>query len=86
LQQRDDPAVGLAELHVAVGGAAGLAVGLGVLVQAAVLAFAVHQHKAAGVPELVAEVAVALAALAVEVDAAAQLASAAKVKRSASAP
>ncbi|MNV18634.1 hypothetical protein D3C71_1094660 [compost metagenome] len=72
LQQRADPAVGLAELHVAVGRASGLAFFLGVLFQAAILAFAVHQHKAAGVPELVAEVAVALAALAVEVDAAAQ--------------
>jgi hypothetical protein len=41
-------------------------------VQPAVLALAVHQHEAAGVPELVAEVAIALAALAVEVDAAAQ--------------
>ena len=46
---------------------------------------AVHQHEAVGVPELVAEVAVALAALAVEVDGATR-ARAAKVKRSASAP
>src|SRR2546427_2740985 len=44
----------------------------GVGQQAAVMAFAVHQHEAAGVPQLVAEVAVALAALAVEVDGAAQ--------------
>jgi hypothetical protein len=72
LQQRDDPAVGAAELQVAVGRAADLAVVLRVLQQAAVLAFAVHQHEARGVPELVAEVAVALAALGVEVDAAAQ--------------
>ena len=52
--------------------AAYLAFGFGVFFQAAVLAFTVHQHKAGGVPELVAEVAVALAALGVEVDAAAQ--------------
>ena len=52
--------------------AAGLALRLGVLCQAAVLAFAVHQHKARGVPELVAKVAVTLAALGVKVDAAAQ--------------
>ncbi len=67
LQGGDDPAVGLAELQVAA-----VAVGLGVVREAAVVAFAVHQHEAAGVPELVAEIAVALAALAVEVDAAAQ--------------
>ena len=40
--------------------------------EAAVLAFAVHQHKAGGVPQLVAKVAITLAALAVKVDAAAQ--------------
>ena len=61
-----------AELQVAVRRARHGAFCLGVLVQAAVLAFAVHQHEARGVPQLVAEVAVALAALAVEVDAAAQ--------------
>ncbi len=68
LQARDDPAVGLAEVQVA------LVAALGAVrcAQAAVLALAVHQHKAAGVPQLVAEVAVALAALAVKVDAAAQ--------------
>ena len=38
---------------------------------AAVLAVAVHQHEARGVPQLVAEVAVALAALQVELDVAA---------------
>ena len=53
------------------GRAAGLASPC-VLAQAAVLAFAIHQHEARGVPELVAEVAVALAALGVEVDVAAQ--------------
>ena len=42
------------------------------LFQTAVLAFAVHQRKARCVPQLVAEVAVAFAALAVEIDAAAQ--------------
>ncbi|MCY1511051.1 hypothetical protein D9M68_454450 [compost metagenome] len=72
LQLRDDPEVGAAELQVAMRLAADLAVFLRVLQQAAVLAFAVHQHEARGVPQLVAEVAVALAALAVEVDAAAQ--------------
>src|SRR5947207_3010007 len=35
----------------------------------AVLAFGVHQHEARGVPQLVAEVAVALAAVQVEVEA-----------------
>ena len=48
------------------------ALGLGVLGEAAVLALGVHQHEAARVPELVAEVAVALAALGVEVDVASQ--------------
>ena len=52
--------------------AAHRAFGLGVLFEAAVLALAVHQHEAAGVPELVAKVAVALAALGIEVDAAPQ--------------
>ncbi len=68
LQARDDPAVGLAEFQIAAG-QAGLA---GVLLQAAVLPFAIHQREAGGVPELVAEIAVALAALAVEIDAAAE--------------
>ena len=44
----------------------------GVLFQAAVLPFAVHQHKAGSVPEFVAKVAIAFAALAVKVDAATQ--------------
>ena len=48
------------------------ALGLGVLGEAAVLALAVHQHEARRVPELVAEVAIALAALRVEVDVAAE--------------
>ena len=72
LQHRADPAVGWAEHQVAVRRAAHRAFGLGVLFEAAVLALAVHQHEAAGVPELVAEVAVALAALGIEVDAAPQ--------------
>lgn len=72
LQLRADPAVGLAEVHIASELAARLALLLGVGCQAAVMAFAVHQHKARSIPELVAEVAIALAALAVEVDAAAQ--------------
>ena len=75
-----DPAVNRREAHVAVEGAGGLrqtaigiehgrgALGLGVLLQPAVLILAVHQHEARGVPQLVAEVAVALAALGVEVD------------------
>ena len=50
----------------------GRAFGLGVLGEAAVLALAVHQHEAGRVPELVAEVAVALAALGIEVDVAAE--------------
>ena len=41
-------------------------------VEATVLTFSVHQHELGGVPKLVAEVAVALAALAVEVHRAAQ--------------
>src|SRR3954449_4785777 len=45
---------------------------LGVFPEAAVLALAVHQHEAGRVPELVAEVAVALAPLRVEVDVAAE--------------
>ncbi len=68
LQLGGDPAVGGRERHVAVEGAAGLALFLRVRLQAAVVALAVHQHEPRGVPELVAEVPVALAALAVEVD------------------
>src|SRR3954470_17083033 len=45
---------------------------LGVFREAAVLALAVHQDEAGRVPELVAEVAVALASLGVEVDVAAK--------------
>ena len=44
----------------------------GVGTQTAVLAFNVHQHEARGVPELVAEIAVAFAAFDVEVDVAAE--------------
>ena len=51
---------------------AGRALRLGMLRQPAILALAVHQYKAGGIPELVAKVSVTLAALAVEVDAAAQ--------------
>ena len=77
-----DPTVGLAESHIAVKrtgrldhSATGVkfgraAFGLGVLLQPAILAFAVHQHEAGGVPQLVAKVAVPLAPLAVKVDAA----------------
>ena len=83
LQLRDDPAVGLAEAQVLVERAGGnhlalranagrLALRFGVFLQAAVIAFAVHQHEAAGVPELVAKVAVTLAALGVKVDVAPQ--------------
>ncbi len=57
LQQTDDPAVGLREIEVAV--------------RPAVLAFAVHKHKAGRVPQLVAEVAVAFTAVHVELDVAA---------------
>ena len=72
LQQRADPAVAGAEVQVTLGGATGFALCFGVLAQTTVLSFAVHQHKAGGVPELVAEVAIALAALGIKVDAAAQ--------------
>ena len=53
------------------GWAAHSALSFGVLFQAAILAFAVHQDKACGIPQFVAEVAIAFAALAVKVDAAA---------------
>ena len=53
-------------------GAAHRALGLGVLLQTTVMAFTIHQHKPGGIPELVAEIAVALTTLAVEIDAAAQ--------------
>ena len=57
LERRDDPVVGRGE---------------GVVLLGEILAFAVHQHEPRGVPELVAEVAVALAALGVEIDVAAE--------------
>ena len=72
LQLASDPAVGLREDEVVVERLTRRALGLGVLGEAAVLALAVHQHEAGRVPELVAEVAVALAALGVEVDVAAK--------------
>src|SRR6185369_12847841 len=72
LQLAGDPAVGLREGKVVVERLPWRAFGLGVLGEAAVLAFAVHQHEARRVPELVAEVGVALAALRVEVDVAAE--------------
>ena len=72
LQQRDDPAVGRAEIQVALRGTADGTFFLRVLVQAAILAFAIHQHKAAGVPQFVAKVAVAFTAFGIEIDAAAQ--------------
>ena len=64
LQFGNDPAVDRAEVHE-LAGAAVLLAGPG---EAVVMAFDVHQHKAGGVPELVAEVAVALAAADVEVE------------------
>ncbi len=70
LQLRGDPAVGGAEVHIAVGAAVAAT-----LIHATVEGFEsidLHQHKARGVPQLVAEIAVALAALGVEVDIAAQ--------------
>ncbi|MPN12768.1 hypothetical protein SDC9_160088 [bioreactor metagenome] len=72
LQHGGNPAICLAEVHVARELPARLALFLGVLLQAAVVAFAVHQYEARRVPQLVAEVAVALAALAVKVDRTAQ--------------
>ena len=38
------------------------------LIQPAVLAFGVHQHEAGGIPQLVAEIAIAVAAVQVEVE------------------
>ena len=58
-------------MHITMRFTAGLAIGLGVVHQTAVLAFAIHQHKAGRVPQFIAEVAIAFAALAVEIDAAA---------------
>jgi hypothetical protein len=66
LQAADDPAVGLGEVEM--GGVAGIRSRFYVGREAAVLPFAVHQHEARGVPQLVAEVAVTLAALHVELD------------------
>jgi hypothetical protein len=60
LQLADDPAVDARQLHRRR------------RVEAAVPALGVHQHEAGRVPQLVAEVAVALAALQVEVDVAAE--------------
>ena len=52
--------------------AAWLALCFGVFFQAAILSFAIHQHKAGGVPQFVAEVAIAFATFAVKVDASAE--------------
>ena len=63
LQPGHDPAVHRAEVHV-LAGAAVLVAGFGKTV---VVAFHVHQHEAGGIPQLVAEVAVALTAADVEI-------------------
>ena len=68
LQRRGDPAVGLAEHQIAMRRPARLALCFRVLAQPAVVAFAVHQHEARRVPQFVAKVAIALAALGVEID------------------
>ncbi len=60
LQPADDPPVGERQLHLLT------------LVESDVLAGDVHQHEACGVPQLVAEVAIALAALEVEIQRAAR--------------
>ena len=59
-------------MHVVVCFATRRTVGFGVVHEAAILAFTIHQDKARGVPQFVAEVAIALAALAVEIDTASQ--------------
>ena len=59
-------------MHVVVCFATRRTVGFGVVHQAAILAFTIHQDKARGVPQFVAEISIALAALAVEVDTASQ--------------
>ena len=72
LQQRRYPTVCLAKRHIAVCRATRLALCFGVFFQAAILSFAIHQHKAGGIPQFVAEVAIAFAALTVEVNASAE--------------
>ncbi len=64
LQQAHDPAVRLRKLQVS----AGTAFFGGMVPEPAILAFAVHQHEATGIPQLVAEVAVAFATVQVEVE------------------
>src|SRR5690606_7162815 len=70
LQLGNDPAVGLREVVIAVRRAIAGGAGAG-LAETAILSFAVHQYEARGVPQLVAEVAIAFAALHVELDVAA---------------
>ena len=60
LQQADHPAIGSREVQVSISG-----------VDAAILVFSVHQHKACGIPQLVAEVAIPLAARQIKLDIAA---------------
>src|SRR6185436_18707407 len=64
LQLADDPAVGLGKIKIA----PRAAILGGMFLETAVLAFAVHQHESAGVPQFVAEVAVAFAAAQVEIE------------------
>ena len=72
LQERTHPAVGLAKVHIAVEGFSGRTLCLGVGVQATVLSFAIHEHKASGVPQFIAKIAIAFASFGVKVDAAPQ--------------
>ena len=66
LQPGDDPTVDEGEVQGPIGAAVACADG-----EPAVLALGVHEHEAGGIPELVAEVSIALAAREVEVDVAA---------------
>ena len=64
LQNADDPAVGLRKIQVPTG----TAFVDGVFLEPAVPAFAIHQHEAAGVPQLVAEISVTFATVQVKVE------------------
>ena len=68
LQSGCNPTVGLAECHVAMPNATRRQQ----FIQTAIVTFTIHQCKAGGVPQLVAKIAVAFAALAVKADVAAQ--------------
>ena len=63
LQCGNDPAVSVGIRQVSIGD---------VSTETAVFAFGIHQHEAGGIPQLIAEVAIAFAATQIEVDIAAQ--------------